>query len=173
VRNVAWLWLGLLACGEGDATPAPGDPDFVRDPALDVALASEAGGATSHEAGTSCQHCHQALGPGPGRFSVAGTLYTPEGSPADEGFVQILSVLDGRELLRLPVDANGNFYTTQEIGLPDNAVLPVVLDEAGETVHGMPFPTTSGACNHCHTPAFRVSLHHHEAGETDTAAPAP
>ncbi len=159
----------MIACGAEPTTLVPGDPDFVRDPSLDVTLVSASGGTSSHEAGASCQHCHQALGPGPGQFSVAGTLYTDEGTPASEGTIQILSVQDGAELARLDVDANGNFYTTMLLGLPDAAILPVVLDAGGETVHSMPFPTTSGACNHCHTPARRVALSHDHGGDTGGA----
>jgi hypothetical protein len=98
-------------------------------------------------------------------------LYDDEGEPASEGSIQILSVSDGTELVRLDVDANGNFYTTTPIGLPDVAILPVVLDAQGEAVHSMPFPTTSGACNHCHTPARRVALSHDHGGDTGGAPP--
>lgn len=80
----SFLSLGLVvacaamgaACDEqgSDPSPGPGEPGYVRDPALEIEieLVSDVGSAESHEVGANCMACHQALGPGPGRFSAAG-----------------------------------------------------------------------------------------------------
>jgi hypothetical protein len=152
----------LLACAgstaDGSAAPVPGDPDYVRDPALDVDLVSIAGGTASHNTGQACMHCHQAHGPGLGQFTLAGSAYRDDGSPAAEGSVQAWAGgYDGGTLLvEVPIDAYGNFYTTEDLGLPDNAYVPVVRDAAGNVVNQMPWPTESGSCNQCHTPVARV-----------------
>ena len=66
---------------EEDAAPAPGDPAFVRSPALDVDNRSAHGQMRSHNAGQNCMHCHQARGPGLGRFTVGVTVLGPDGKP--------------------------------------------------------------------------------------------
>lgn len=38
----------LLGCDPADDMPVPGDPDFERDPALDIELVSAHGGDASH-----------------------------------------------------------------------------------------------------------------------------
>lgn len=158
----------LLACaGPADkpdtadtAAPLPGDPDYVRDPALDVDLQSEAGSTTSHHTGESCTHCHQAHSDAPGQFTASGSAYTADGAPATTGTIQLWApVVDGGALLlALPVDALGNFYTTVDLGLPDAPVQPLVLDGSGVAVNQMPWPTESASCNQCHTPGLRVAM---------------
>jgi hypothetical protein len=156
-----WLMLACAQSPESDtAAPLPGDPDFVRDPALDVAMTSSSGTSDSHNMGESCMACHQEHGPGRGRFTLAGTVYQADGSLADEGSVQawVGGYPDGTLLIDVPIDLNGNFYTTEDLGLPGVAIVPVVIDGDGEPVNQMPWPTESGACNHCHTPARRVLM---------------
>jgi mono/diheme cytochrome c family protein len=156
------ILLALLACAGADsedtAAPAVGDPDYVRDPALDVDLTSASGGAESHNAGQACMHCHQAHGPGPGRFTLAGSAYRADGTPAAEGSIQAWTpMMDGGTLVvEVPIDALGNYYTTEALGLPDAVIQPVVLDATGAVVGQMPWPTESGSCNQCHTPVKRV-----------------
>ena len=48
----------LLAACDDDAEPFTGDPDYVRDPALDVELVSARGDARSHNVGQNCMQCH-------------------------------------------------------------------------------------------------------------------
>ncbi|MFM2151936.1 MAG: hypothetical protein RL199_371 [Pseudomonadota bacterium] len=167
-RSLASLALALATAACGDDTspaattppaPLPGDPSFVRDASLDVTLESTAGSARSHNVGESCMACHQAHGPGRGRFTVAGTLHDATGKPVSAGTVR-LSVpgAAGPAKKVLAVDALGNFYTTEDVGL-DAGVLTVTVEGAdglGRTA--MPWPTLSGACNHCHTGSFGVRL---------------
>ena len=66
-------------------------------------------------------------------------------------------MMDGGTLVaEVPIDAYGNYYTTQDLGLPDAVIQPVVLDASGAVVNQMPWPTESGSCNQCHTPVLRV-----------------
>ncbi|MFM7201358.1 MAG: hypothetical protein ACKO6N_11250 [Myxococcota bacterium] len=154
------MLLLLTACdgGDGDASPQPGDPDYVRDPALNITLDSQTNGTSSHETGRNCMECHQAHGPGPGIFTAAGTLYHPDGSPSPNGTVELRTeTAEGGELvLAIQVDANGNFYTTAPLPLPDQPLFPFVVSPDGESTTFMPFPTASAACNICHTGSQRI-----------------
>ena len=152
----AALALAALACDEPDeAEPFLGDDDYVRDPALDVELVSAHGDALSHNVGDNCMRCHQAKGPGRGRFSVAGTLIDADGAPHPDGVVELRTAPAGAGDLvaRIEVDGLGNFYTTQALPLPDSALFPAVYSSDGARPGAMPFPTTSAACNVCHAGA--------------------
>lgn len=159
------LALSALGCGGHDEattnTPAevlPGDPNFVRDPSLDVENVSAAGSTKSHHMGESCTSCHQAKGPGKGRFTLAGTLLDANGVRATGGKVTLSASPGGAALHVVDVDALGNFYTTRDVGL-DTASLFVAVEGAdGSKRAAMPFPTLSGACNHCHTGSRGVKL---------------
>jgi mono/diheme cytochrome c family protein len=152
--------LALAGCDEGDAGPFLGDPDYERDPALDVELISGRGGATSHNVGQNCMQCHQANGPGPGLFTVAGTLYDVDGAPHPDGVVELRTAPmgSGELVLRVEADANGNFYSTEALPLPDMPLFPWVLSDDGARTSFMPFPTRSAACNVCHAGGAVVRL---------------
>lgn len=162
-RRAALLLLTLAACdADADAPDDPviGDPAFVRDPALDVDLQSRHGDAISHNLGQNCMHCHQAFGPGRGRFSLAGTLHGVDGEPHPDGTIELRSAPGGggELVLRLEVDGLGNFYTTESLPLPDTPLFPTVLSASADAINGMPFPTRSGACNLCHAGGAIVRL---------------
>lgn len=146
----------VSACddGEGDA-PILGDSKYERDPALDVPLISAQGGTLSHNMGQNCMSCHQENGPGPGRFTAAGTLYGADGTPYADGAVELRTGGNGSGDLvrRIEADSNGNFYTTESLPLPDTALFPTVYDREGTVRNFMPFPTNSAACNVCHVGA--------------------
>ena len=160
IRGLAPLSLVVVcALAVGCGTP---EEEFVRDPALDdVALTSTAADTKSHENGANCMECHSAASDaperaGPGLFSVAGSLWA--GSPGDlSPFTDAVLQLRtdafgaGELLIELPVDANGNVYTTEDIDFFGQAVFPHIVNGNGNTL-SMPFPTNSGACNMCHQP---------------------
>lgn len=153
--------LCVSACdGDSDAEPFLGDADYVRDPALDVALRSGHGDAISHNLGQNCMQCHQARGPGRGRFSVAGTLHDAEGAPLPDGSLELRSAPDGggELVLRVEADGLGNFYSTDPLPLPDVPLFPTVYDADGVGKNFMPFPTRSGACNVCHVGGAAVRV---------------
>lgn len=153
--------IGALACDSGDdPEPFIGDPDYVRDPALDVTLSSKKGDAISHNIGQNCMQCHQALGPGRGRFSVAGTLHDSEGLPLPDGALELRSAPDGNGdlVLRVEADGLGNFYTTEALLLADMPLFPTVYGADGVGKNFMPFPTRSGACNVCHVGSAAVRV---------------
>ncbi|MBZ5715032.1 hypothetical protein [Nannocystis pusilla] len=154
------LALAPLACGDPEPEPFLGDDEFVRDPALDVELVSARGDDISHAVGDNCMRCHQENGPGPGRFTVAGTLHDADGAPAPDGLVELRTAPDGAGdlVLAIEVDARGNFYSTEPLAFPDTALFPTVYSGDGARKNHMPFPTSSGACNVCHAGGFGVRL---------------
>lgn len=163
--------LAVLGCdGESsDETAAvvePGDPAFERDPALDIENVSAAGETRSHNAGLNCMRCHQALGPGIGQFSVAGTVYGPDGAPASDAVLELLTAPEGGEVVAtVEADAYGNVFSTEPLPLPEQRLF-VRLESSDATLAAvMPFPISSGSCNHCHAGGFKVTLAEADAGD--------
>lgn len=161
--GLALLVLGsLLGCESAESEPAdeilPGDPLYVRDPALDVENISKSGEKRSHNMGLNCMNCHQAHGPGKGRFSSAGTLFDLEGLPLVGGSIELRSAPNGQGdlVLAIDVDDNGNFFTTAPLPFPDSALFPTIKRPDGTIAAFMPFPTISGACNVCHVGAQQL-----------------
>jgi hypothetical protein len=153
-----------LACDDdhGDSeAPVIGDPEYPRDPALDVPLVSANGGQSSHNEGENCVQCHQSHGPGRGLFTVAGTVYEGEGEVSPDATVELWTGLGGTGELRLRIeaDARGNFFTTESINFfGDDPLYPFVTAKDGDRVNFMPFPTDSGACNICHVGGLLIRL---------------
>jgi len=162
MRNtlITLVLLAPLACDPGDDEPILGDEDYVRDPGLDISLRSAHGETRSHAAGDNCMACHQAHGPGPGRFTAAGTLHDAAGDPLADGIVELRSGPDGNGdlVVRIEVDGLGNFFTTDELPLPETSLFPTVYGPDGAARNYMPFPTTSAACNVCHVGSFVVRV---------------
>ena len=163
--SVVGFAVGLVACDDPESSddalpPEPGDPAFVRDPALDVENISEAGGQRSHNQGLNCMRCHQALGPGLGQFTVAGTVYGPDDEPAADAVLELRTAPErGGELIAMiEADAYGNVFSTEPLPLPEQRLF-VWLSSADDSLSAaMPFPVSSGSCNHCHAGGFRVHL---------------
>ncbi|MET0594664.1 MAG: hypothetical protein ABW133_18330 [Polyangiaceae bacterium] len=187
---VATLAIGISACGsstdEGLAEPqsppdidyktdfVPGNPNFKRSPHLDVDIQSTTAEFFSHNMGENCFKCHQEHGPGRGRFTLAGTLYTPDNKPFPNATLKLYAradVVDGAtivsdEVLSLPLDGRGNFYTTTPLpgGYPSNKLFPRFFGPGGEPLIGpdnvlpaqMNGGITMGSCNYCHNAAMRV-----------------
>jgi hypothetical protein len=155
----------VLGCGPADEDPEedvlPGDPQFIRDPALDVENISVAGEARSHNMGLNCMNCHQAHGPGKGRFTTAGTLFGPTGGLLPGGTIELRSAPNGQGdlMMAIDVDNNGNFFTTAPLPFPDTALFPYIKGPGGNGSAFMPFPTISGACNVCHVGAQHLHVH--------------
>jgi hypothetical protein len=155
----------MAACGPGDdgepdaEAPLPGDPDFVRDPALNVENISAHEEQRSHNMGLNCMGCHQPHGPGRGLFTAAGTMFDAEGAPLPGGTVELRTAGAGQGdvVLALEVDRNGNFFTTEALPFPDTSLFPFVKAKSGASSF-MPFPTISGACNICHQGTHRVHV---------------
>lgn len=161
LRIPALLALALFAaCDEPDDAVPPGDPDYVRDPALDRELVSAHGDTRSHNEGQNCMECHQQFGPGPGRFSVAGTVFDEGGAPTPDATVELWTAPGGQgeRVIRVEVDALGNFFTTEALDLAAAAAFPFVTADDGARTNLMPFPTSSGACNVCHAGTNPVDL---------------
>lgn len=159
------LGLGLLlsACVSDDDDPQilPGDPRYLRDPALDVDNRSAHDQQRSHNLGLNCMQCHQAFGPGRGRFTVGLSVLGPDGKPHPNAVLELFQAPPGPGVLPryvLQGDALGNVFTTEALPLPDQALFAVVRSRDGKLRNQMPFPTASGACNQCHRPGFTVTL---------------
>jgi hypothetical protein len=157
--------VALAACGPADEDPSeeipPGDPGFVRDPALDVENTSAPSETRSHNMGQNCMNCHQTFGPGKGLFTTAGTLYGSNGAPLPGGSVELRTAPNGQGelVLSVAIDGNGNFFTTEELPFPDSALFPFVKGPGSAGTAFMPFPTISGACNVCHVGAQHLHVH--------------
>jgi hypothetical protein len=139
-----------LSCGPKTETEKP------RAAELDGVKLTSSAEKKSHFAGQNCMTCHSANGNGPGLFQVAGTLYTSQGAINPGGTIELRSAprQGGELIVSLQADLDGNFYSTDAVGL-ENVRRFVVVKGARETVE-MPFPTESGACNLCHSPSLRV-----------------
>lgn len=153
--------LALAVTGCTDTELLPGDPDFKRDPALNIDNRSASGETRSHNMGENCMLCHQKLGPGIGMFSLATTIYDSKGVPAINATLELYDkppAAGGTLVKRLQGDAFGNVFTTDVLPFPDVPLFPVVISADGLERNAMPFPTISGACNQCHRPDNRVQV---------------
>jgi hypothetical protein len=154
----------LVACLDDDEAEReilPGDPAFVRDPSLDVELRSAHDEMRSHNAGLNCMTCHQAYGPGRGRFTVGTTVLLPDGKVAPNPVLELYKAppsTGAAPAYVLPGDLRGNIYSTEPLPLPDTPLFVVVRSRDGTLRNDMPFPTGSGACNLCHRTGFEVRL---------------
>lgn len=161
VRALSLLALTALApaCGPEDEPPPTPPAPVQRSPELDVQVRSQRGGS-SHEAGKNCMACHGPNGLGPGRFTVAGTAFTNERLPNPNATLRLSTKANGggTVVLTLEADANGNFYTTEPVPLPDTLLFPKVESAVSEASNYMPFSTASGACNMCHVGGNLVFL---------------
>lgn len=165
----------VVACDDGndddpdrEATePLPGDPAFVRDPALDVALASAHDSEASAGMVGNCMGCHQAHGPGLGRFTLAGSVVGPDGEPEPNPIVELRrpafdddgADVPGELVATVEGDLLGNFYTTAALPWPEEDLVPWVFSQDRTLSNHMPFGgTISGACNLCHVGGNPIDL---------------
>ncbi|HEX5657728.1 MAG TPA: MbnP family copper-binding protein [Polyangiales bacterium] len=148
-------------------------PDFMRPTAFDIRNVSEPGATRSHPVGdprhgASCMRCHQAQGPGLGRFTAAGTVFREAGGVAQDVLVEIIAGTPDRanntfkDVTRyalLDVDANGNFFTTEAIPYAEQKLTARLLRRGSGEVLGNMFSTKqTGVCNTCHTAGFRLTV---------------
>ena len=147
--------------------PQPGDPDFERDPALDVDVVSEHGSQRSAGMVGNCMQCHQPRGPGRGQFTLAGTAVDAEGQRVPDPIVELRrpafdeegTEIQGELVVTIEGDALGNFYTTEPLPWPEEPLVPWVFSNDRALANHMPFGgTISGACNLCHVGGNPVDL---------------
>jgi hypothetical protein len=159
----------------------PGDPNFKRNPALNVENVSKHDETRSHTRSKNCQTCHQEAGPGRGIFTISGTVLDEEHRPYPNAILQIFETVQAPgggpvawggpvEVLNLAmeieVDGNGNFFTTQELPdfFPDKPIYPrfVTADrqplykELGLFEATMGGGVSVGGCNFCHSETFPI-----------------
>lgn len=154
----------FAGCG---GTTQSGASTQVRGSQLDVALQSERDSARSHNVGENCMRCHQANGQGLGRFTLAGTLRNPDGTPHPNGSVTLARTLPGEQhasrnetdtVIEVHADAKGNFYTTATLPLPDEPLFAIVRSADGSSQNAMGWKTMTAACNACHVGSNVLSV---------------
>ncbi len=146
------------AC-ESSKASVIGDPCFARNEALNVTNISEKNGTKSHNMGQNCFSCHQPRGNGKGIYTLAGTVFKQDGSPYPNTRITLYS--DGAKtqtVASVDSDALGNFYTTNALPFPNQALFVKIQSADGEKSKAMPFPTLSGSCNVCHTGGSKLVL---------------
>ena len=121
---------------------------------------SKLGALISHNTGKDCLTCHSVEGAGRGIFTVAGSIYKPDGvTPYPNLKVKLFAGENrlGSPVAVLDVDGNGNFFTTKEIaraygdGDADVGYLyPSVISENGEYKMPTAYSLSVGGCNSCH-----------------------
>ena len=126
--------------------------------ALDV-RESKIGELRSHNVGKDCLSCHSIEGAGRGIYTVAGSVYKPDGETPYPNIK--VNFYPGKNRLENPVavlevDGNGNFYTTKEMmpgGKGDGEIgllYPSVVTDHGEYSMPVSFSISMGGCNSCH-----------------------
>ena len=108
------------------------------------------GHSESHNMGQNCMSCHRQGGEGEGWFIAAGTVYDESKTGTlPNGTIVLYSGPDGSGTIAytLEVDANGNFYTTENIDF-GSGLYPAAV--GAQTTKYMVSAVTSGQCNSCH-----------------------
>jgi hypothetical protein len=111
---------------------------------------SSHGGDDSHNMGLNCMSCHVKKGQGEGWFVVAGTVYKPNLTQTlPNSTVRLYTGPNGTGTVArtIEVDANGNFYTTEDLDF-GNGLYPSV--QGPTSTKYMSTPITVGTCNNCH-----------------------
>lgn len=98
----------------------------------------------SHNMGNNCMNCHKSGGDGEGWFTIAGTVF---GNPGN-GFVAVYSDTNSTAIHTIEIDANGNFFTTDDIDFSGGLFFKIVSQNG--VTKTMPQSVSSGACNQCH-----------------------
>jgi hypothetical protein len=159
----------------------PGDPNFERSPTLNVENISEHGDTRSHTRSKNCQTCHQEQGPGKGIFTISGTLLDEKHRPYPNAILELYESVQApgggpvqwggpvevvNLLMKVEVDANGNFYTTESLPdlFPNEPLYPrfvkadgtPLFKETGSAEATMGGGVTVGGCNFCHNDTFPI-----------------
>ncbi len=111
---------------------------------------STAGSDKSHNMGRNCMDCHKSGGSGDGWFNVGGTVYDSMGvNTFSNATVRFFTGPKGTGVLKysFPVDAKGNFYTTNSVDFTTGLYASV---QGPTSIHYMLTTLPSGQCNSCH-----------------------
>lgn len=125
-----------------DATPIDAPPP---DAPVGCELPVQNVGTGHHNPGQNCLDCHRGQDPLAPIFTMGGTAYVDkEGTLPTPGTVVV--VVDGNGLtVKMPVQQNGNFWTTAQLSPPYTTYITECPDS-------IPMVTTfvDGDCNACH-----------------------
>jgi len=114
---------------------------------------------SSHNVGTACMDCHNSGGSNEFWWTVAGTVYKPDGVNLNpNSTVYLFTGVNGtgNPVLTLQVDAKGNFYTTSDVNF-GSGLYPEVKSSSGE-IRFMQQPIANGSCNSCHNASKRITV---------------
>jgi mono/diheme cytochrome c family protein len=110
---------------------------------------SQHGESESHNAGANCMNCHANGGEGEGCFNVAGTVYdTLLSSTLSNVVIKLYTEPNGAGTLKYTInaDANGNFYTTENMAA--SGLYPAIVGPTQTQYMGS--SASTGSCNSCH-----------------------
>lgn len=147
----------LFGCGGSDS---PQEDTFVL-------IQSDHNTQLSHNQGKNCLNsgCHGGINAGP-KYTLAGTVFTSASGIYDASNLQniiddtysnnayIKIFHDGMELMTIPIDKNGNFYTNAPIPSSswDQTLFVQLISPDGSPTMGAALASelTGGDCNNCH-----------------------
>jgi hypothetical protein len=113
----------------------------------------------SHNVGESCMECHNPGGPNDLWFTLAGTVYKPDGTslnPNSTVYLYTATAGGGSVILTLPADGKANFYTTGSISF-GTGLFPAVKSSSGQ-IRYMAASVVTGNCNSCHNSSKRIMV---------------
>ena len=119
-------------------------------------LTSLTGALQSHRFGEDCASCHTTTSTSEASehpFTIAGSIYRNGSALLDsDAVVSFYTEPYGRgtQVLTLPVDAEGNFFTTQSVPELSQGLYPQV-EHQGWVTSMVSQPTTTGSCASCHS----------------------
>jgi mono/diheme cytochrome c family protein len=108
------------------------------------------GANNSHYTGQNCMNCHNADGFGKWDFNLAGSIYdSSRVNPYANAAVKLYTGANETGILKyiIQVDAEGNFYSTENIDYSEK-LYPAV--QGPTTTQIMTKPISNGQCNSCH-----------------------
>lgn len=162
-RKVGALLLlstALVACG-GGGTSIKTTPQIQNPPVTTQNIIESSNGDTlSHvdiRRGMNCLGCHKTGSTSP-VFTVAGTVFKTSNLTQVQPNIQIEFYSNaagtGSPIEVIEVDANGNFYTTDNLGL--TGLFPAVRSPTEKRM--MPIDFQGGQCNDCHDGSPQVVI---------------
>jgi hypothetical protein len=135
-----------------------GDDDDDDDGSESETKVSTSGGRESHRFGENCFSCHVSGGGEASeyRFTIAGSVYASGGNSAlanSNATVEFYTQANrsGTRVLTLPVDAYGNFFTTNSVSELSNGLYPQVVYNSNRSSMNSQH-TSTGQCYSCHAP---------------------
>ncbi len=129
-----------LGGDEPDATPPPPDAR------LDCEPEHASVGSGYHNAGLACLECHNGQEAGAPVFTLGGTAYADEAGTVPLVGATIIVIDGDGNVVKLPTQQNGNFYTQAQLSPPYITAVSQCPDNI-QMVQNF----SDGDCNSCHS----------------------